>query len=56
MQFSTRYRPDSMPFDHILETCRWPVRKEFTMRIMRDDNAHTLATRDWHRLFPAVIG
>lgn len=53
---STQYRPRFTPFDHLLETSRWPLRKFFIMQVMRDPNAVVLSTRDWHRLFPAIVG
>ncbi|MFU8893239.1 MAG: hypothetical protein ACNA8L_06385 [Luteolibacter sp.] len=53
---STQYRPEFTPFDHLLETSRWPFRKFFIMEVMRHESAVELATRDWHRLFPAIVG
>lgn len=53
---STQYRTEFTPFDHLLETSRWPFRKFFIMEVMRHESAVELATRDWHRLFPAIVG
>lgn len=50
---TTKY-PDA--YDHLLETCRWPTRRAFVQKIIGDESRTRLATHDWHRLFPAVIG
>jgi hypothetical protein len=52
----TEYRPEHTPLDHLIETSRWPVRRNFIQRVMGDENGVVLATRDWHRLLPAVVG
>jgi hypothetical protein len=53
---STQYRTEFTPFDHLIETSRWSFRKFFIMEVMQHERAVELATRDWHRLFPAIIG
>ncbi len=49
-----RHAPD--PYDHLLETCRWPTRFAFIRRILEDPTNARLATYHWHRLFPSVVG
>lgn len=44
------------PLDHLLETSRWPVRREFMRRMMRDEKGAAFLVDEWHRLFPAVTG
>lgn len=53
---STQYHPRFTPYDHLIETSRWSFRKTYIMKVMRDEKAVVLATRDWHRLFPAIVG
>jgi hypothetical protein len=47
---------DGQALDHLLESSRWRVRKAFLLEIMHHEAANVVVTRDWHRLFPAVVG
>lgn len=44
------------PYDHLLETCRWPTRRAFLREVFAEDTRLRLATHDWHRLLPAMTG
>lgn len=47
---------EDQALDQLLESSRWRVRKAFIHAIMRDEDTVVVATRNWHRIFPAVVG
>jgi len=51
-----RYHPDDEYLPHLIETSRWPVRRAWIEKVMRNQGAAFLVTAEWNHYFPAVVG